>query len=185
MCGPLGDCEPDGVPHSLLAAGDHLLVVETNHNSVLRVDPRTGAVSRLYDLSVQDSAPIILTRRGHRFFLGGFDGLIQTFDRRLGPVETFESGYGPIVELVFAHRRLFVLETFAPETPWTPGTGRVVRRDRDGRRTVIAAGLDFPIGMARGEGSGYGRALYVSTSSHGHGPVEGLGRIVRIHGAAE
>jgi hypothetical protein len=41
-CGPDGDCEPDGVPHSLLANGHYLYVVETNHNSVLRVDPKKG-----------------------------------------------------------------------------------------------------------------------------------------------
>ena len=180
LCGPAGDCEPDGVPHSLLAVGEWLYVVETNHNSVLRVNPRTGAITRLYDLSVQDPAPIILTRRGHSFYLGGFDGLIQSFDHRFGPVSTFDEGYGPIVDMTFDRHRLYVLETFALETPWTPDTGRVVRRDRDGTRTLIATGLNFPIGMARGHGWRYGDALFVSTVSYGQGPVEGLGRIVRI-----
>jgi hypothetical protein len=180
LCGPAGDCEPDGVPHSLLAVGDWLYVVETNHNSVLRVDPGTGTVTRLYDLSVDDPAPIILTRRGRSFFLGGFHGLIQTFDQRLGPVTTFDQGYGPVVDLSFVRDRLHVLETFAPETPWTPDTGRVVRRDRGGSRTVIASGLNFPIGMAHARGRRYRDALYVSTVSYGQGPVEGLGRIVQI-----
>jgi hypothetical protein len=102
LCGPLRDCEPDGVPHSLLASGGLLYVVETNHNSVLRVNPHTGSIRRLYDLSVQDLAPIILTRRHGRFFLGGFDGVIQTFDHRRRPLETFDEGYGPIVDLTFA-----------------------------------------------------------------------------------
>ena len=176
LCGPLGDCEPDGVPHSLLAVGGLLYVVETNHNSVLRVNPRTGSIRRLYDLSVQDPAPIILTQRYGRFFLGGFDGLIQTFDHRFRPVQTFDAGYGPIVELTFTRHRLFVLETFALDAPFTPNTGRVVRREWNGRRTVIASGLNFPIGMAHDGG----RHLYVSTVSYGQGPVEGLGRIVRI-----
>jgi hypothetical protein len=174
-CGPLGDCEPDGVPHSLLAVGPRLYVVETNHNSVLRVNPRTGEIRRLYDLSLQDPAPIILTRREHRFFLGGFDGLIQTFDHRLGPVTTFDEGYGPIVDLAFAGRSLFVLETFAPETPWTPSTGRLIRRDPRGVRKVIADGLNFPVGLAR-----RGSTFYVSTVGYGQGPVAGLGNIVRI-----
>jgi DNA-binding beta-propeller fold protein YncE len=174
-CGPEGDCEPDGVPHSMLADGNKLYVVETNHNSVLRVNPRSGAIARLYDLSVQDPAPIILVRRGLRFYLGGFDGLIQTFDRRFGPVRTFDEGYGPIVDIAFADGRIHVLETFAAETPWTPGTGRVVRRNRNGSRSVLACGLDFPIGMAR-----KGDELFVSTVSYGQGPVEGLGQIVRI-----
>jgi hypothetical protein len=38
LCGAQGDCEPGGVPHSLLADGRWLYVVETNHNSVLRVE---------------------------------------------------------------------------------------------------------------------------------------------------
>ena len=180
LCGPLGDCEPDGVPHSLLADGKWLYVVETNHNSVLRVDPRTGAIARIYDLSVQDPAPIMLIRDGKRFLLGGFDGLIQSFGRRFGPVTTFDEGYGPIVDMTFAGGRLHLLETFALETPWTPGTGRVVRRNENGTRVLVASGLNFPIGMAKAHGRGYGGALYVSTVSYGQGPVEGLGRIVRI-----
>jgi hypothetical protein len=179
LCGSLGDCEPDGVPHSLLAVGDKLYVVETNHNSILRVDPRTGAIRRLFDLSVQDPAPIILTRLGSRFLLGGFHGLIQTFDHRLRPVKTFDQGYGPIVDLTLAGHKLLVLETFAADAPFTPNTGRIIRRDRDGSRAVVASGLNFPIGMARGDRR-YREALYVSTVSYGQGPVEGLGRIVRI-----
>ena len=175
VCGPEGDCEPDGVPHSMLIKGGQIYVVETNHNSVLRVNPRTGAVTRLYDLSVQDPAPIILVKRGQRFLLGGFDGLVQEFDRHLGPIETFDEGYGPIVEMAFAGGRLHLLETFGLDTPWTPGTGRVVRRNFDGSRSVVACNLDFPIGMAR-----KGSDLFVSTVSYGQGPVAGLGKIVRI-----
>jgi hypothetical protein len=175
QCGPTGDCEPDGVPHSMLVVDDLLYVVETNHNSVLRVNPRTGSVRRIYDLSIADPAPIKLIRRRGRFFLGGFDGLVQTFDRRFGPVETFDAGFGPIVDMAFVRRRLHVLETFAPEAPWSLDSGRVVRRNRNGTRTVIASGLPAPIGMARRRG-----ALYVSTLSWGQGPVRGRGAIVRV-----
>ena len=87
--------------------------------------------------------------------------------------------------MTFARRRrLYLLETFAPETPFAPDTGRIVRRNPDGSRTPIATGLNFPIGMAKRPGWGrqrdYGLALYVTTVSYGQGPVEGLGRIVRI-----
>jgi hypothetical protein len=180
-CGPLGDCEPDGVPHSMMVKGNKLLVVETNHNSILRVNPATGAIKRLYDLSVQDPAPIILTRKGKKFYLGSFDGLIQTFDNKVGPVCTFDEGYGPIVDLTVVGKEIFILETFALETPWAPDTGRVVRRHKDGSRTVIACGLNFPIGMARGDDG----AWYVSTFSFGQGPVEGLGQIVRIEASGD
>jgi hypothetical protein len=175
LCGPFGDCEPDGVPHSMLVDGNHLLVVETNHNSVLRVDPSNGEIVRLYDLSIEDPAPIILARKGNDFYLAGFDGLIQTFDRSGSPVSSFDSGYSAIVNMSVYQNNIHLLETFAPETPWTPESGRVVRRNRDGSRDIVACGLNFPIGMVR-----KGNDLYVSINSFGNGPVEGLGQIVRI-----
>ncbi|MEQ1762970.1 MAG: ScyD/ScyE family protein [Pyrinomonadaceae bacterium] len=174
-CGVFGDCEPDGVPHSMIVHGDKLLVVETNHNSVLKVDPLSGTVTRVLDLSVQDPAPIILGRKGNNFFLAGFDGLIQTFSDTFGPVTTFDQDYSAIVNLHIRGNDMYALETFAPDTPWTPDTGRVIHRANDGTRTVIACGLNFPIGMTR-----RGNELFVSTASHGQGPVTGVGKIVRV-----
>jgi hypothetical protein len=176
LCGPDGDCEPDGVPHSLLAHGNRLYVVEANHNSILEVDPGTGVITRLYDLSVQDPVPIILARHGNSFYLGCFSGVILGFDHQFGPVGLIDDGYSAIVDLTVVGNRIYLLETFAPDTPWTPDTGRVIRLDKDGRRTVMASGLNFPMGMAR-----HGNALYVSTASYGQGPVEGLGQIVRMN----
>jgi hypothetical protein len=109
LCGPQGDCEPDGVPHPLPAD-----------------------------------------------------------DRWLGP----------ITDLAFAGGRLHVLETFSGE-PFSANSGRIVRRNRDGRRTVIAERLNFPVGMAIGGGA-YRRGLYVTTVGYGQGPVRGRGRIVRV-----
>jgi hypothetical protein len=122
----------------------------------------------------------MLIRHGSRSYLGGFDGLVQTFSGRLGPVSTLDDGYGPIVDLGFVRDRRYILETFASDAPFTPDTGRVVGRDEDGGRTVIASGLNFPIGMALSRGDAYGGELYVSTVSYGPGPVEGLGQVVRI-----
>ena len=159
----------------MIANGNYLLIVETNHNSVLRVDPNSGEVVRVFDLSVEDPAPIILSRHGNDFYLGGFDGLIQTFDYSWGPVTTYDSGYSAIVNMLFYQNSIHLLEPFAPETPWTPETGRVLRRNRDGSRDILACGLNFPIGMVR-----KGNNLYVSTNSFGSGPVAGLGNIVVI-----
>ena len=173
-CGPFGDCEPDGVPHSMLVRRNKLLVVETNHNSVLEVDPVSGYVARILDLSVQDPAPIIFARKGNDLFLAGFDGLIQTF-RSFRSVTTLDQDYSAIVNLHIRGNDMYVLETFAPTAPWTPNSGRLIHRNKDGQRTVIACGLNFPIGMTR-----RGNELYVSTASHGQGPVAGLGQIVRV-----
>ena len=175
-CGPGGDCEPDGVPHSLLAGNKRLLVVETNHNSILRVDPKTGAIERLFDLSAQDPAPTILIRNGTQYLLGFFDGLIQRFDQKFSQVRPFDSGYGPIVDMTTIRKDLYVLETFSGDVPFEPESGRVIRRGTNGVREIVASGLDFPIGMTRGSDG----ALYVSTVSYGQGPVPGLGQIVRI-----
>jgi DNA-binding beta-propeller fold protein YncE len=177
LCGPQGDCEPNGVPHSLLAIRRLLYVVDTNHNSILQIDPQTGAITRLYDLSKQDPAPITLIRSGKDFYLGGFDGLIQTFDREFGPVSTFDKGYGGIVDLASIRQRLYILETSSAETPFAPDDGSVIRRNKDGSRSVIVSGLNFPVGMAVSPGGG---ALFVSTNGYGMGAVEGLGEIVRI-----
>jgi len=176
VCGPFGDCEPDGVPHSMIAHGNQLLVVEANHNSIFQVDPASGAVNRLYDLSLTDPVPIILLRHGNDYLLGCFDGLILGFDHKFGPVELLADGFGPVVDMTYVGNRLYVLQTFAAETPWTPETGLVTCVDKDGNRTVIASGLNFPIGLASKDGE----ALYVSMVSYGQGPVEGLGQIVRI-----
>jgi hypothetical protein len=118
-----------------------------------------------------------MIRSGKDFYLGGFDGLIQTFDRELGPVSTFDKGYGGIVDLVSIRERLYVLETSSAETPFAPNDGSVIRRNKDGSRSVIVSGLNFPVGMAV---SPRGGALFVSTNGYGMGAVRGLGEIVRI-----
>ena len=69
-----GRSELDGVPHSMVAVGPHLYVVDTNHNSILRVDPRSGHIRRIHDLSEADPAPIRIIRKGAQAYIGTFDG---------------------------------------------------------------------------------------------------------------
>ena len=174
-CGPTGDCEPDGVPHSMVALGDRLFyVVETNHNSILRIDPKTGDVERLQDLSVLDPAPIRIIRRGGHALVGTFDGdLLGLKLPQARRIRFLQSGFNPIVDLTELRGRLHLLETFT--VPWTGGTGRVIRRDRDGDVTEVAAGLNFPMGLAA-----WGGDLYVSHNSYFQGPMEGTGEIVKV-----
>jgi hypothetical protein len=178
LCGPDGDCEPDGVPHSLMARNDKLLIVETNHNSLLQVDPANGAVTRIYDLSASDPAPIQLAKNGNSYYMGGFRGTVLSFSTNFGAVSTFASGFAPaIIDLTWINNRLWVLESFGPnpEDFFAPNTGRVVRRENNDSRTVIACGLNYPVGMAKKSGD-----LYVSDTGYGQGPTAGLGRLVRV-----
>jgi hypothetical protein len=175
LCGPDGDCEPDGVPHSMIAAGPYLYVVETNHNSILRVDPRNGQVRRLHDLSTLDPAPIRIIRRGDSAFIGTFDGDLLTMRLGRGRVSFLQSGLNPVVDLTFFRGRLHLLETFTWDDPWVANAGRVLRRDRSGAATPLVTGLNYPIGLETWRGD-----LYVSQNSYFQGPVEGTGQVVRI-----
>jgi hypothetical protein len=173
LCGPAGDCEPDGVPHSMIAVGGYLVVVETNHNSVLVVDPRSGRVARLHDLSVADPAPIRIIRDGHRALIGTFDGDLLEMSLLRREVSFLQSGFNPIVDLTRLRGKLHLLETFT--VPWTGGTGRVLRRSPDGSSVEVASGLNFPMGLAAWRGD-----LYVTHNSFFQGPVEGTGELLRI-----
>jgi hypothetical protein len=172
-CGPTGDCEPDGVPHSMVAVGRHLYVVETNHNSILRVDPRTGSIERIHDLSVLDPAPIRIIRRGVHALIGTFDGDLLRMGLLRPQVTFLQSGFNPLVDLADVGGRLHLLETFT--VPWTGDTGRVIRRDAGGSSTEVASGLNFPMGLAEWRGD-----LYVTQNSYFQGPVPGTGQVVRI-----
>lgn len=186
-CGPNGDCEPDGRPHTMIAYLGKLYVVESNHNSILKVDPRTGHISRIHDLSEHNPAPVTVVRKGQDFLLGGFNGLIQTFRAPLGGVQSLHEGFGAIVDLAVVRERLHVLETSSPHVSGTapsfaPTDGRLVRIEKDGTRTVIAEGLNQAVGMAK---SPSGRAAFVTTFGYGQGavdgyPKEGSGQVVRI-----
>jgi DNA-binding beta-propeller fold protein YncE len=156
--------------------------VRLGNGAITPIDPESGAITRIRDLSVQDPAPISMVRQGKDFYLGSFDGLVQKFQSLYGPVSTIEEGFGGIVDLTFIKGWLYVLETSSPETPFAPNDGSVFRIEQDGRRTVIASKLNFPIGLALHPD---GDALYVSTVGYGQGlvdgqPPEGLGQIVRI-----
>jgi len=174
-CGPTGDCEPDGVPHSMVAVGPYLYVVETNHNSILRVNPGNGHIRRLHDLSVEDPAPIRIIRKGDHALVGTFDGDLLGMSLFGGPVSFLESGLNPVVDLVRFRSRLHLLETFTWADPWVGNAGRVLRRNGDGSWTEVASGLNYPIGLTRWRGD-----LYVSQNSYLQGPVRRKGEIVRI-----
>src|SRR3977135_4395423 len=93
-----------------------------------------------------------------------------------GGVETVGTGLTTVVGLAFDRRhRLYVLENTTGNPFPTPGTGKVLRIDRNGDVKEIAAGLFLPTAMTFGPDGD----LYVSNVGFGPPPI-GLGQIVRI-----
>lgn len=80
----------------------------------------------------------------------------------------YVTGLTTAIDLAFGHdRSLYVVEMQSV----TGLPGRVVRIAPNGKRSVVADGLDFPTGIAVGR-----RAFYVSN----HGTSPGTGEILRF-----
>lgn len=179
------DFEPDATWYSMVAARGKLYVVEPNHGEVDRVDPRSGAIRRVVDVSASQGhiVPTALAYREGNFFLGNLGefpvipGSETVFKlTRCGELKPRATGLTTILGLAFGHRhRMYVLETSNHAGLPTPGTGDIVRIDPSGARTTIVSGLTFPTGMTIGPHGD----LWVS--NQGFGPtVPGFGQILRI-----
>jgi streptogramin lyase len=179
------DLEPGGVFHSMIADGRYLYVVETNRGMVLRLDPRSGAIKRVYDMSIDDAEhnPIVMARRGNHFFVGTFgeDGgpaELAKFDKDFtGYTLPFQS-LNPIVGLTWSGNRLYGLEIFPYDNQWTTDTANLVTFDpRTGeRREVLTAFASLPNGLVKGPDG----ALYLSNQAITYSATGGDGSILRI-----
>jgi sugar lactone lactonase YvrE len=181
------DFEPDGTWYSMIAVRGQLYAVEPNHGEIDRINPKTGNIKRVVDVSATQGhvVPTAIAYKGNFFFgnLGTFPitpGSEQV--RKLTPsgkIKTWARGLTTVLGLVFgSHDRLFVLESMT--NPGFPGpgeldTGKVVQIGRSGKTKVVATGLSFPTGMTLGPDG----ALYVSNVGFA-GPMPGLGQILRI-----
>ena len=179
------DFEPDGTWYSMVSVRGDLYVVEPNHGEVDRVDPATGAISRVVDVSASQGhiVPTALAYKGNFFFgnLGEFPvvpGTETVFKLTpSGNLKPWATGLTTILGLAFDNRdRMYVLETSNLAGPPTPGHGDIVRIDPSGARTTIVSGLTFPTGMTMGPDGN----LWVS--NQGFGPTTpGFGEILRIN----
>jgi hypothetical protein len=165
-----------------------LYVAQPNQQEVDRINPKTGKISRVVDISILHSGlgghwigPTSMVYHDGNFYFGTLtpfplvQGAATVY--KLSPDGTysvFASGFTMILGIAFDnHDRLYVLENTVGLPFPTPGSGDVIRVDPSGKRQVITSGLHLPTAMTFGPD---GR-LYIS--DWGIGPP-GLGQIVQI-----
>jgi hypothetical protein len=178
-----GDYEPDGSWFSMIQSGSSLIAVEPNHGEAVRVNPRSGDIDRLVDFSALFGhiVPTVVAERSGDYYvsaLGGFP--VSPGSQKIyrvsgaGEVEVWATGFTAVLGLDFDHSGdLYVLEsTTAPGFP-APMTGRVVRLDKHGGRSVIVDGLFLPTSLRVGPDD----ALYISNIGFGP-PIPG--QILRV-----
>ncbi|HYC32888.1 MAG TPA: ScyD/ScyE family protein [Gemmatimonadales bacterium] len=183
VANPGPDFEPDGSYFSMLALNDRLFAVDANHGEVVRINPATGRICRVVDVSASQGhiVPTALADRNGVIFLGNLGTFpIDPHSEKIlrvgrdGALSVEARFFTTVLGLDFdAEGRMYVLESSKAAGFPAPDEGRVVRLNRDGTRDIIVNKLDFPTSMRFGPD---GR-LYIS--NHGYGPG-GLGEILRV-----
>lgn len=182
------DFEPDEGAYDLVVIDGQLYISESNHGAIDRVDPATGDITRVIDMSATEGHVVPTA------FAVGPDGTLYVSNLLTfpaveggatvwtltpdGELTEYATGLTAVLGLAFdSDGRLYALETSAggsPDAPIIPGTGRVVRLADDGSWEVIATELVFPTGMAFGDDG----MLYVSNFGFGFPP--GAGQVVMV-----
>lgn len=175
------DQEPGGVFHSMIAFGKYLYVVETNRGFLLRVDPSSGSIQTLYDMSLdnQEHNPIVMTRRGNIFYVGTFGedegpAELAVFDKYFAGYSLPFHSLNPIVGLAWHGNRLYGVEIFPYYDPWTTDSANLVTFDpKTGARTEVLTGFaTFPNGLVAGlDGALYTSDQGISFTNDGDGSV--------------
>jgi len=179
------DQEPGGVFHSMIAHGKYLYVVETNRGFLLRVDPKSGVIETLYDMSVDNKEhnPIVMARRGNEFHVGTFgeDGgpaELAVFDKYFAGYSLPFQSLNPIVGLAWRGNRLYGVEIFPLDDPWSTDSANLIAFDsKTGTRTeVLTRFASFPNGLVAGPDG----ALYTSNWGISFKEGGGDGSVLRI-----
>jgi len=177
------DLEPGGVFHSMIAVDDALYVVETNGGQLVKVNPATGAIERLYDMSIDKAEhnPIVMAQHRGKFYVGTFgeDGgasELAVFDAGFAGYTLPFKSLNPIVGLAWRRERLYAVEIFPVDQQWTPDNANLVSfNPATGERTVLASKFaSLPNGLIVGPDG----ALYTSNVALSGAP--GDGSVLRI-----
>jgi hypothetical protein len=184
------DFEPDETTYAMIADGGMLYLTQPNHGEIDRVDPTSGDITRVIDISASEGhivpTAIVMAPDGD-FRVGN----LSTFPVVAGAsniykvtpdgqISTETTGLTAVVGLQYVDGQLYALEASGPpadptQAPIAPFSGRIVRIEDDGSLTTVATGLMFPTAMTTGPDDGN---LYVS--DFGFGAPAGGGEIVKV-----
>lgn len=182
------DFEPDEDWYSMIAVNDMLYVVGANGGQVVKIDPTTGTITRLIDISASEGHVVptaIAVDKDGTFLVGNLGTLPVTPGKQFiykvttdGKISTFATGLTTVLGLaVGKDGTLYALEMSGPSggpAPYAPNSGRVVSVGTDGKVTPVTTGLNFPTGMTLGPDG----KLYVS--NNGFGSPAGAGEVISI-----
>jgi hypothetical protein len=180
---PPPDFEPDGTWFGMTIVGNLIFPMDSNHGELDRVHTN-GKIGRLADFSVTPGhiVPTAVVYDGVNFLVGNLgtfpivDG--AEFIMKVSPsgkTKTVATGLTTILGLAYDNNKnLYAVENTTGGNPFpTPGTGKIVRVNRDGTLTEIATGLNLPTGITFGPDGNF----YVS--AWGFGPP-GMGEIDKV-----
>ena len=147
---------PSGLQFALDVYKGGFIVTDGHHNRVLGVTKR-GAISELVQFG--NIVPTGLDVAGSRVFLAEAgavphlpaDGRVVSFDARRPVVRNVASGYSLLVDAEFGPcRTLYALSqgdspgVVPAGSPALPDSGELLRTNRNGTFSVVAAALDLP-----------------------------------------
>jgi hypothetical protein len=181
------DFEPDGTPYSMTSVGEDLYITQPNQQEIDRINPATGNISRVVDISTLHPGkggtwigPTSMVYHDGNFYFGTLTpfptvtGAAAVY--KLSPngsYSVYASGFTAVLGIAFdSEGRLYVMEDFGLSAGM-PGQSDIVRLDANGNKEMIASGLNFPSAMTFGPDGN----LYVS--EWGIGPA-GLGQILQV-----
>jgi len=186
------DYEPDGTWYSMVVDDERIYAVEPNHGLLVSVNPFTSRVRLVKDLFATfgdhtytalalDRGDLYVGTLGQIAFQPGVFPPVPDFANSFeagiyrlsgnGRAAKVVDGLHAVLGIAFdRHHRLYVLQS----PIFIPGTGSLVRVDRQGRLETVVSGLVFPSSLRRGPDD----ALYISECGYHCSPGEG--RILRV-----